>query len=93
MKDSKKIDPSKVIKTLPRIVKESFPKEEPKRETLEDACERIKKELDYSEFDYTSFKLGSKWRAEITCKHSYTLTDEQGHRVIKCGKCNDTQPI
>ena len=29
MKKEIKIDPSKVIKTLPRMVKESFPKEEP----------------------------------------------------------------
>ena len=35
-----------------------------KQETLEEACKRIKKELDYSEFDYTSFKLGAKWQQE-----------------------------
>jgi hypothetical protein len=34
------------------------------KETLEEACKRIKKELDYSEFDYTSFKLGAKWQAQ-----------------------------
>jgi hypothetical protein len=36
----------------------------PKQETLEEACKRIKKELDYSEFDYTSFKLGIKYQEE-----------------------------
>ena len=35
-----------------------------KQETLEEACKRIKKELDYSEFDYTSFKLGIKYQQE-----------------------------
>lgn len=39
------------------------------------------------------FELGAKWQQARTCKHSYVLTDEQGHRVIKCSKCNDTQPI
>ncbi len=41
-----------------------IPQEEPKQETLEEACKRIKNELDYSEFDYTSFKLGAKWQQE-----------------------------
>jgi hypothetical protein len=36
----------------------------PKQETLEEVCKRIKKELDYSEFDYTSFKLGIKYQQE-----------------------------
>lgn len=35
-----------------------------KKETLEEACKRVRKELDYSEFDYTSFKLGIKWQQE-----------------------------
>jgi hypothetical protein len=38
--------------------------EEFKQETLEEACKRIEKELDYSEFDYTSFKLGIKYQQE-----------------------------
>lgn len=28
-----------------------------------------------------------------TCKHNYILTSEQGHRIIQCLKCNNTQPI
>lgn len=37
---------------------------EPKQETLEEDCKRIKNELDYSEFDDTSFRLGVKWQQE-----------------------------
>jgi hypothetical protein len=28
-----------------------------------------------------------------TCKHNYILTSEQGHRIIQCLKCNNTQAI
>jgi hypothetical protein len=35
-----------------------------KQETLEEAVNRLYKELDYSELDDTSFKLGVKWQAE-----------------------------
>lgn len=31
-------------------------------ETFEEACNRLPIELDYSEFDETSFKLGTKWQ-------------------------------
>jgi hypothetical protein len=34
------------------------------KETLEKACDRLPIELDYSEFDETSFKLGAKWQVE-----------------------------
>jgi hypothetical protein len=37
---------------------------EPKQETLEEVVERLPKELDYSEFDDTSFRLGVKWQQE-----------------------------
>lgn len=32
-------------------------------------------------------------QAERMCNHTYILTSEQGHRVIKCQKCDNTQPI
>ena len=32
------------------------------KETLEEAHKRIPKEIDYSEFDETSFNLGAKWQ-------------------------------
>ena len=63
--------------------------EEPKQETLDEAAESYT--IDFA--TWSAFKLGAKWQSERTCKHSYTLTSEQGHRVIKCSKCNDTQPI
>jgi hypothetical protein len=132
--DSIEIDYSKVIKVQPRMVRESFPKEEPKQETLEEAkqegyiCPHTKLQcddeccvsasdchikttigiisepkqetLEEAATNYTidfatmsAFKLGAKWQQEQTCNHSYILTDEQGHRVIKCSKCNDTRPI
>jgi hypothetical protein len=132
--DSIEIDYSKVIKVQPRMVRESFPKEEPKQETLEEAkqegyiCPHTKLQcddeccvsasdchikttigiisepkqetLEEAATNYTidfatmsAFKLGAKWQQEKTCNHSYILTDEQGHRVIKCSKCNDTRPI
>jgi hypothetical protein len=56
--------------------------------TLEEKAE----EYEYTDGIY-GFKAGAKWQAKRTCKHTYTLTTEQGHRVIKCSKCNDTQPI
>jgi hypothetical protein len=37
---------------------------EPKQETLEEGFDRIYKELDFSEFDFASFKLGVKWQQE-----------------------------
>ena len=30
---------------------------------------------------------------ENSCEHNYILTAEQGHRIIKCLKCNNIQPI
>jgi hypothetical protein len=54
--------------------------QEPKQETLEEACKRIKNELDYSEFDYTSFKLGVKWQQEQD-KNKYS--EEEVEVLIK----------
>jgi hypothetical protein len=70
-----------------------IPKEEPKKETLEEAFDRIFDSLDYILFDFCSFEQGAKWQQEQICNHNYNLTSEQGHRVIKCSKCNHTQPI
>ena len=36
----------------------------PNQETLEEGFDRIYKELDFSEFDFASFKLGVKWQQE-----------------------------
>jgi hypothetical protein len=38
--------------------------EEPKQETLEEAYNKIYKEIDFSEFDFASFAIGAKWQAE-----------------------------
>ena len=32
-------------------------------------------------------------QAERMCNHTYILISEQAHRVIKCQKCDNTQPI
>ena len=55
-------DPFELPKALPDDV--FYKSLESKQETIEEACKRIAKELDYSEFDYTSFKLGAKWQQE-----------------------------
>lgn len=67
-----------------------------KQETLEEFIQRqlsLGKYQDQESAIKYSIELGAKWQQERTCKHIYTLTSEQGHRVIKCSKCNDTQPI
>jgi hypothetical protein len=62
-------------------------------ETLEEAYNKIYKSIDFTEFDFASFAIGVKYQQENSCKHNYILTTEQGHRVIKCLKCNNSQPI
>jgi PHP family Zn ribbon phosphoesterase len=62
-------------------------------ETIEEAFDRIYNSIDFTEFDFTSFKLGVKWEQQSSCEHNYILTTEQGHRVIKCLKCDNIQPI
>ena len=37
---------------------------EPKQETLEEAYNRIYKSIDFTEFDFASFKLGAEWQQE-----------------------------
>ena len=68
--------------------------EPPKQETLEEAA-RNYRDLKLPDDLYDAFIVGAKWQQEqeMNCKHNYTITAEQGHRVIKCSKCNDTQPI
>jgi hypothetical protein len=39
-------------------------KEEPKQETTSEGFHRISKEIDYSEFDFVSFKIGIEWQQE-----------------------------
>jgi len=34
------------------------------KETLEEGYERVYDSIDYTEFDFTSFKLGAKWQEE-----------------------------
>lgn len=53
--------------------------ENQKQETLEQACNRIRKELDYSELDYTSFKLGAKWQQE---QNKNLYTEEEVHKIL-----------
>jgi len=67
-------------------------KEEAKQETLEEVA-RNYRDLKLPDDLYDGFIAGAKWQQEKSCNHSYILTAEQGHRVIKCSKCNDTQPI
>ena len=35
-----------------------------KKETLEEAFDRIYDSMDFTEFDFASFKLGAKWQVE-----------------------------
>lgn len=57
--------------------------EEPNQETLEEAYKRIKKELSYSEFDYTSFKLGVKWQEQNSDKKYSIIEIESLVRKIQ----------
>ena len=60
-----------------------------KQETSKEIAERYYED----EVSINAFINGYKLAQEQTCNHTYILTSEQGHRVIKCSKCNDTQPI
>jgi hypothetical protein len=72
--------------------------DEPKQETLEEVAERLyKKGCNIKEKNIEIYRRifidGVKWQQEQICNHNYNLISEQGHRVIKCSKCNHTQPI
>jgi hypothetical protein len=41
----------------------------------------------------SGLEMGQIPAKEEVCNHNYILTSEQGHRIIKCSKCNNTQPI
>ena len=62
-------------------------------ETIEEAFDRINNSIDFTEFDFASFKLGIKHQQEKMCSHDYILTSENGHRIIKCQKCENIQSI
>jgi hypothetical protein len=73
-----------------------IPKEEPKQETLEEAYNKIYKEIDFSEFDFASFAIGAKWqqarsyseedmRKAIQLARLYTLDKEIGDFVDLSG--------
>ena len=56
-------------------------KKEPKQETTSEGFHRISKEIDYSEFDFVSFKIGIEWQQEQD-KNKYSDED------IKKAYCN-----
>ena len=49
-------------------------KEEPKKETLEEAFDKIYNSIDFTEFDFASFKLGTKWQQERMYSEEEVLT-------------------
>ena len=51
-----------VLEQDPRFKNTLLPDLRKKKETLEEAAERIPKEIDYREFDLASFKLGIRWQ-------------------------------
>ena len=51
-----------------------------KQETLEEGFYRIRKSIDYEEFDFTSFELGAKWQQE---KHKELFNQETLENVAK----------
>jgi hypothetical protein len=81
----------------------------PKQETLEETAEWLNKKFNgkgvevkiinwgkNEMYNYNPTKLleeYSKWKAERICSHDYILTSEHYHRIIKCTKCNNIQPI
>ena len=70
----------------------------PSMETLEEAAKTFATRFtSRSTPNWESFKLGfiegAKWQQERMCNHTYILISEQGHRIIKCQKCDNTQPI
>ena len=60
-----------------------------KQETLEEACERIGEDLDYHEFDDTSFKLGVKWEQE----QNEILLNEYHEYTVDCIEVDLKRPL
>ena len=54
----------KLNKELDDALDAEFGSEEPKQETLEEGFDRIYNSMDFTEFDFASFKLGAKWQQE-----------------------------
>jgi len=54
------------------------------QETLEEGFDIISKELDFSEFDFASFKLGAKWQ-QTQDKNKYS-DEEVLNLLIECSK-------
>jgi len=59
----------------------------PKQETLEEAFYRIRKSIDYEEFDFTSFELGAKWQQKQD-KNLYSLDNLK--EAFAMGRTNAT---
>lgn len=67
---------------------------EEQRIRIADAGEEYRKQFDnLPAVRFNAFCAGAKYQSEQTCNHIYILISEQGHRVIKCTKCNNIQPI
>lgn len=63
------------------------------KETIEQQAEIYANRWFDGKEAYYGFIEGAKWQHKQICEHDYILTTEQGHRVIKCCKCNNTQSI
>jgi hypothetical protein len=67
-----------------------------RQETLEEAIKRIPKEIDYSEFDETSFNLGAKWKSERSYSEEEVkdmLFEVLNHKKEECCVTDTTDSI
>lgn len=55
------------------------------KETLEEAYNRIYKSIDFTEFDFASFKLGAEWQQEQD-KNKFSEEDMREMYNKSCGK-------
>ena len=59
-----------------------------KQETVEEGFKRINKEIDYQEFDFPSFGIGTQWQQEQIGKSEFlqklraTKSDAEARRLI-----------
>ena len=64
------------------------PKEH-KQETLEEAFDKIYNSIDFTEFDFASFKLGAKWQQERSySEEDFKIFARKFYREIKMDKSN-----
>jgi hypothetical protein len=72
------------------VYKIIIPKEEPKQETLEEAYNKIYKEIDFSEFDFASFAIGVKYQQEKSYSEEEVLksADYLGFKQITSEELN-----